>query len=822
MARTAHARIGHSLLALAAATSAVSFWTATRAQEPVSEHNGVIPSPSLVPEDMLEQYCSRCHNEFDAVAGLTVDDLKATDLALGENADRWEKVLRKVATGEMPPDDKPQPEPAQRNAFVNWLAQARAGYAGMHPDPGLATVRRLNRVEYANAVRDLLALDVDFSGELPQDNSGFGFDNIADVLSVSPTLMERYVAVAGKISRMATGIASARVAVTSYQVPKDGSVGNSGIPAYNERASADLPLGSRGGGAFRYFAPYDGEYDVTAWLNSNSNNETDRETADRYALRVPMTAGPHLVGMSFRRAIAPEQSVQTIRNDTDKVPLPLAKPTMLPLDIWIDGQKAGELSVPSYRLHERYAQQNFPRDVLQIDVAGPYDAKGPGKTASRDKIFVCRPKSSAAEPACARRIASTLARRAWRTSGDAIDIAPLLTIYKAERQIGDFEQGIAAMVQTVLVSPRFLYLVESDPADATSGSVHPLSDHELAARLALFLWSSIPDETLLAAADKGSLHRPEVLEAQVTRMLDDPRADALTKNFAGQWLFLRNLDQQRPDIAIFPDFDVRLRQAMATETESFFDHVVRTNRPVLDFIKADYAFLNQRLADHYGIPNVRGAAFRKVALDPAWHRGGVLGQASILTVTSYGNHTSVVKRGKWVLDNMLAAPPPPPPPDVPALKAEHDGRLLNAREQLELHRSDPACAACHVRMDPIGFSLENFDAVGAWRKSDAGQAIDNAAVLPDGTNFAGINGLQDILLARKDEFTRAFTERLMTYALGRGIGAQDMPAIRAIAKDAAADGYRIRTIIKGIVTSDAFTRRRVPERWTAADRRASR
>jgi len=771
---------------------------------------------------MLEEYCSRCHNEFDAVADLALDDLKAADLAGGENVDRWEKVLRKVASGEMPPDDKPQPAPGQRAAFIDWLAAARAGYASAHPDPGLVTVRRLNRVEYANAVRDLLALDVDFREELPQDNSGFGFDNIADVLSVSPTLMERYVAVAGKISRMATGIASARVAVTSYQVPKDGSVGNSGVPAYNERASADLPLGSRGGGAFRYFAPHDGEYDVIAWLNSNSNNETDRETEDRYSLRVPMTAGPHLVGMSFRRRIAPEQSVQTVRNDTDKVPLPLTEPEMLPLDVWVDGRKAGELSVPSYRMHERYAQQNFPRDVLQIDVAGPHEARGPGETASRARIFSCRPKSRTDEPACARRIATTLARRAWRTPGDDVDTAPLLAIYEAERKTGDFEQGIAAMVQAVLVSPRFLFLVESEPANAVPGSVHRLTDHELAARLALFLWSSIPDEPLLAAADKGTLHKPRVLEAQVARMLDDPRAAALTNNFAGQWLFLRNLEQQRPDITIFPDFDVRLRQAMATETESFFDHVLRTDRPVLDFIKADYAFLNQRLADHYGIPGVRGDAFRKVALDPAWHRGGLLGQASILTVTSYGNHTSVVKRGKWVLDNMLAAPPPPPPADVPALKAEHDGRLLNAREQLELHRSDPACAACHVRMDPIGFSLENFDAVGAWRELDAGQPIDSAAVLPDGTQFSGITGLQDILSARKDEFTRAFTERLMTYALGRGVGPKDMPAIRQIAEVAAADDYRIRTIILGIVTSDAFTQRRTPERWTAADRRASR
>jgi hypothetical protein len=391
-----------------------------------------------------------------------------------------------------------------------------------------------------------------------------------------------------------------------------------------------------------------------------------------------------------------------------------------------------------------------------------------------------------------------------------------MRLYAQERAASDFEHGIEAVVEAILVSPEFLFVVESDPADSLPGSVHSVSDLELASRLSLFLWSSIPDERLLSLAEKDKLHEPAVLDAEIARMLDDPKAEALTDNFAGQWLYLRNLDQQKPDIEEFPAFDTRLRSAMETETRMFFANVLRADRPVTDFIAADYTFLNQRLARHYGIPGVVGTAFRKVSLDPAWHRGGLLGQASILTVTSYNNHTSVVRRGKWILDNILASPPPPPPANVPALKTEHDGRKLSAREQLELHRADPTCAACHVKMDPLGFALENFDAVGAWRTVDAGQPIDSDAVLPDGTKFSGISGLQQILMDRKDEFARAFTERLMIYALGRGVGAQDMPEVREIARDAAADGYRVRTIIKGIVASPAFTMRKTPEPFKAA------
>ena len=772
---------------------------------------------------LIDAHCSRCHNDIDRVAGLSLDGLRGSDLASGRHADVWEKVLRRTAAGEMPPRTRPQPDPAARAAFVDWLTASLDGYAAAHPDPGRATLRRLNRVEYANAVRDLLDLPVDVARDLPADNSGYGFDNIADVLSVSPTLMERYVAVAGKVGRLATGLTSPKPFVTTVELPKDGSVRNSGRPAYNERASDDLPLGSRGGGAVAYYARASGTYEIAGWLNANTNNETDRLAEDRYGVRVPLTAGPHTIGLSFRRTLAPDETVQTVRNDLDKVPLPTAPPVMLPLDVSVDGAKVAQLPVPSYRLSPRYSQANFPRDVLAIDVAGPFAVAGTTSaeavsTPSRRRLFLCHPTAASAETACARRIVAALARRAYRRPVTDADLAPLLRIYAAERAASDFDHGVEAMVEAVLVSPDFLFLVERDPAGSAPGSVHRVADVELASRLSFFLWSSIPDEPLLRLAEKGQLRRPAVLDAQVTRMVADPKAAALTANFAGQWLYLRNLDEQRPDIAVFPAFDARLRAAMAEETRRFFTYVVQADRSILDFIAADYTFLNARLAAHYGIAGVNGTAFRRVDLDPAAHRGGLLGQASILTVTSYGNHTSVVKRGKWILDNLLASPPPPPPPDVPALQDHKDGRLLTAREQLEMHRTNPACASCHVRMDPLGFALENFDAVGGYRTRDAGQPIDVSATMPDGAHFAGLSGLQQVLMAHKDEFAAAFTERLLTYALARGLGPADQPAIRRIVRAAAADGYRSQTIIRGIVASDPFVLRKVPGRVTIAAR----
>ncbi|MDB5972211.1 MAG: hypothetical protein JWQ90_4661 [Hydrocarboniphaga sp.] len=763
-------------------------------------------------EQLLDQYCSRCHNDERMAGDWSLTSVQTGDLASGAHLAQWEKILRMTTRGEMPPRSKPQPSPEAMKDFTQWLETSLDAHAKAHPNPGRATLRRLNRAEYANAVRSLLALDVDVGKELPADDSGYGFDNIADVLSVSPTLMDRYLAVAGKLSRLAIGQGPASPFVTSYLLPKDGSIKNQGIPSYDERSSDELPLNSRGGGAFRYYAPHDGWYEISGYLNANTNNEVDRMKEDRVALRVPLKAGPHRLGMSFRQQLALDESVQTLRNTTEIVVLPQAPPVPLQLDFIVDGARVGKTDVPSYRMTPRFSQANFPRDLLQIDVEGPFDASGPGDTPSRHKLLVCRPaKSAASEQACARKILTTLTRQAYRRPVTTADIDPLMKIYASARTGSDFEHGVEAAVEAVLVAPSFLFLVERDPAGSAPGTVHPLSDLELASRLALFLWSGLPDDELITLAARNKLHEPAMLQQQVARMLADPRAEALTRNFAGQWLYLRNLEYQRPDVFLFPNFDTRLRSAMKRETELFFTSVVHDNRSVLDFIKSDYTFLNQRLAEHYGISGVKGTEFRKVMLDPATQRGGLLGQASILTVTSYGNHTSVVKRGKWVLDNLLAAPPPPPPPDVPALKLTQAGHALNAREQLELHRADPACASCHVRMDPLGFALEQYDPVGAFRTQDAGRLVDVSAKLPDGTEFSGLAGLQNILLTRKDEFARAFTERLLIYALGRGLEAYDQPSVRAIARRAAGDDYRIHTLIMGIVESEPFQQRRTPE-----------
>lgn len=760
----------------------------------------------------LDEHCTECHNDDDLAGGLSLAGFAPQDVSAGLNLDTWEKVLRKTAAGEMPPPNREQPSSQSKVAFQQWLMSSLDERAAADPNPGRATLRRLNRAEYANAVRDLLALEVDVSQQLPTDDSGYGFDNIADVLSVSPTLFERYLSVAGRISRLAVGRGVSKPYVTSYTVPKDGSVLNQGVPSWYERASDDLPLDSRGGAVFDYYAPYDAVYEIGAFLNANTNNEVDRMPELKVSHRVQLAAGPHKIGVTFGRQLLLDESVQTLHNDIDYVWMPVKPPEQLPVMFVVDGVTVGRTTAPSYFMSRRFSQANFPRDVLQIDVDGPYEIAGPGDTPSRAKIFQCQPAAGSEEEACARRIVSSLARQAWRGPVADADVAPLMKLYADAHAAGGFEQGIEAAIEGLLVSPSFLFLREQDRPGSAPGSVHPITDLELASRLALFLWSSLPDDELLSLAEANKLREPATLEKQVDRMLADPRAAALTENFAGQWLYLRNLEFLRPDVYLFPNFNVRLRRAMKQETELFFSSILRENRSVLTFIDADYTFLNEALAEHYGIEGVQGPAFRRVELDASSPRRGLLGQASILTVTSYANHTSVVKRGQWILANLLASSPPPPPPDVPALQSLVDGRKLTPREQLEMHSSNRACAACHVRMDPLGYALENFDAVGAWRtEEDDGAFIDVTAKLPDGTTMEGVTGLRQVLLDRKDDFARAFTERLLTYALGRGVEPLDGPAVRAIVRRAAADDYRIRNVVLGIVESEPFNLRRTPE-----------
>ena len=798
------------VMALAAGTALLSNAVAetVASNAPVTAPAPVATS-TATPADhkkMLMQYCTACHNDKLKTAGMSVVPLDANNLQA--NQATWEKILRRVSLGEMPLRGAPRPPKEKLQDFTNWLAASLDAQAAANPNPGHATVRRMNRTEYANAVRDLLALDVDFTKDMPADDTGYGFDNIADVLTVSPTLMDRYITVAGKISRMATGQGSKRTITTDYKVPKDLFDNGFGVAAYNERASDDLPLDTRGGGAFKFYAPYDATYKIQVFLNANTSEEGEIGISNRYEVTVPLKAGLRTIGAAFPKNLALDEHVtqKTILGARE----PAAKPEPIPLDVIVDGARVQRLTVPSVATGPNVSQSFYLRDVMQISVVGPFDIKGSGDTASRRKIFICRPSASLSETACANTILTNLARHAYRRPVNQADVAPLMKIYVEGRKGADFDHGIEAGLEAVLVSPSFLFMRESDPAKSAPGDVHRISDLELATRLSFFLWSSVPDDALLNAAQAGQLHKPAVLKAQVARMLADPRSKALTQNFAGQWLYLRRLEYQKPDRRAFPDFDIRLRNAMQTETEMFFDGVVRENHSALDFLDANYTYVNQRLAEHYGIPGVYGTTFRKVELDPALHRGGLLGQGSVLTVTSYNNRTSVVLRGKWILENILAAAPPPPPPNVPTLNEAKNGKAMTIRQQMEVHRANPVCASCHTKMDPLGFSLENYDAVGKWRTGYAGSVVDASAVLPDGTKFEGPRGLQSILLSRKDQFVEALTERLMTYALARGLESYDMPAVRAVRYQAAKDDYRMQTIMLGIVQSVPFQMRRTP------------
>lgn len=760
---------------------------------------------------LLNQYCVSCHSDRLKTAGLSLEKVDLDHVEADLEA--WEKVLRRVSLGEMPPKGMRRPAQGEIASFTGWLEASLDGVAARKLDPGRSTLRRMNRAEYANAVRDLLDVELEFARELPADDSGYGFDNIADVLTVSPTLLDRYMTVASKIGRAATGLGSRQPYLTEFTPPKDMNVEYHGFPSYNERASDDLPLDSRGGASFKYFAPFDATYRLQVVLNPNTPGDQEVLKENTYELSLPLKAGMRVLGVSFRKPLALDETPLKVYggingSGMNGILVPEGPPKPIKMDVQVDGERIKTFEVPSYAASMQFFQATFPRDVLQLAINGPFDVTGIGDTPSRRKIFICQPSKQLSESACARKIVANLTAQAYRRPVTDADVAPLMKIYASARKEADFEHSIETTLEAILVAPQFIFMREELPNGAPGQAV-PISDVELASRLSFFLWSSGPDQALLKAAQQRRLRDPAVLRQQIARMLADPRASALTRNFAGQWLYVRNVDAARPDIKEFPDFDLRLRAAMRTETEMFFDAVVRQGGSVLDFIKSDYTFLNQRLAEHYGIPNVYGQAFRKVKLEPSYNRGGLLGQGAILTVTSYDNHTSVVKRGKWVLDNILAAPPPPPPPDVPAIVAVSGGKKLTAREQIELHRANPVCASCHNKMDPLGIALENYDAVGAWRVKDAGADIDPATVLPDGTPFSGPTGLQDILMVRKDQFVEAFTERLMTYALGRGLTPEDMPAVRAIRRKAVAEGYRAGAIVEGIVESPQFQMRKV-------------
>lgn len=741
------------------------------------------------PSPVVTKYCVGCHSSQMKAGGLVLAGL---DFArAGDDAAVWEKVLRQVKSGQMPPAGLPRPDAATVESFTKGLAATLDKAALTKPNPGAPMPHRLNRMEYSNAIRDLLALDTQAGMSLPVDESGFGFDNMADLLSMSPSLLERYLSAARRVSRQAIGDLKMKAEETSY--------GTTVRSQKKSPSAEDLPLGASRGQAFRHYFPLDGEYEFRVNL-AGSMGEGAPPTP--YQLKVPVKAGLHSVVVTFfNETSRPEVALKTFGRFPAAGPAPLEKP--VDMDLRIDGVSVKRWPVP---------QRGTPPDAALTTIAGPHAPTGRGMTPSRQKIFVCRPAKMAEEDGCARTILAAISKRAFRRPVTEADVRPLLRFYAdARKQGADFDDGIGAALEAMLVSPDFLFRIERDAKGLAPGTVHPLSDYELASRLSFFLWSSIPDDELLRVAGEGKLRVPVVLQAQLSRMLQDPKSDALISNFGGQWLFLRTLANTKPDADIFANFDENLRQAFQKETELYLANIFRNGRSALELLDSDYTYLNQQLAQHYGVPNVYGSHFRRVTLSDA-RRGGLLGQGSILTVTSYPNRTSVVQRGKWILENLLGTPPPPPPPDVPELQAKSkDGRKLSLRESMEMHRANAVCASCHGRMDPIGFALENFNAVGEWRTHDGGVAVDAKGKLPNGSEFEGPGGLKKLLLARhRDEFTETIVEKLLTYALGRGLEARDKPTVRMIARKAAADEYRMATIVTAIVESAPFQMRRTP------------
>ncbi|MBI1760995.1 MAG: DUF1592 domain-containing protein [Acidobacteria bacterium] len=738
-------------------------------------------------KELVEDYCVSCHNQKSKAASLVLEGLDFDRVA--SNAEVWEKVLRKVRTGQMPPAKAPKPDAHESAAFVSWLEGALDRAARVNPNPGRPAMHRLNRSEYSNAIRDLLAVDIKPGQALPVDDSGYGFDNIGEVLTLSPALLEKYLSVARRVSRLAVGDSKLKPTEERYYPRRN---------SRNEKVSDELPFFTRGGLAFQHYFPLDGEYLIR--VKTPSNGETG-EPARYFEHRLTVKAGLRNVGAAYPRESAKaEPAIPGPRRFGGPPPATGGAVPTQPLDLRLDGVRIKRFDIPE------------TTTVEMVIINGPYNVAGRGETASRAKIFVCQPASPNEETACAKKILANLTRRAFRRPVTEGDVTPLLAFYERGRKDGDFEDGIQRALEAMLVAPDFLLRVESDPRGSGAvGAVYRLNDIELASRLSFFLWSSIPDDELLALAEQGKLKTPLVLQQQVRRLLDDPRSQAFVSNFGGQWLQLRNLDTITPDPEVYPNFDDSLRQGFRRETELFFESVLRENRSVFELLDADYTYLNQRLAEHYGIRGVYGPQFRRVALNETQraNRGGLLGQGSLLTVTSYPNRTSVVQRGKWILENLLGAPPPAPPANVPDLKAKgKDGRLLNAREQLDLHRADPICASCHARMDPIGFALENYDGIGKWRMKDAGQPIDASGKLPDGTTFNGPAELKQILLkSHRDEFVSTVIEKMLTYGLGRGLEAYDAPTVRAIMRETAKDNYRLPALISAIITSKPFQMR---------------
>jgi Protein of unknown function (DUF1592)/Protein of unknown function (DUF1588)/Protein of unknown function (DUF1585)/Protein of unknown function (DUF1587)/Protein of unknown function (DUF1595) len=720
----------------------------------------------------LKQYCSKCHNTEDFSGGFAIDQLNPADLH--SDAALWEKVVRKLRSGMMPPPGEDRPAVIDISTVVNGLETALDKVAAQHPNPGAVVLHRMNRNEYANAVRDLLAVPVKGEQLLPADDSASGFDNIASALVMSPALMQSYVTAASRISRLAVGDMGSSPVVTSFRPP-------AGI---SQSVHIDgLPLGTRGGIRVQHVFPLDAEYEFSI-LRSGPNN---------FALPIVGTRDPIEVAIDGERVALIEPG----------------KPTRIRLDV-----KAGLHTVQIAFLHtaaeqevnDLFAVHAASASVGGFDLRGPFNPQGVGNTESRRRIFACYPKEASEQSACARKIITNLATRAWRAPVKEAAVNDLLGFYRQGAELRDFDTGVQYALARILSDPRFVYRFEQEPEEIRVGDIYAINGHELASRLSFFLWSSIPDDELLRAASAGELRQAKKLEQQIDRMLSDPRADALVQNFAAQWLGLRQLATIDPTST---EYDGTLRESMKRETDLLFSSILREDRSVLDLLNADYTFVDERLARHYGIAHIRGSQFRRVAVSDA-NRRGILGHASVLTLTSAPNRTSAVKRGQWVLENLLGTPPPQPPPGVEVKldQAPEPGAApTTLRQRLEQHRANPSCGACHGVIDPIGIALENFDAIGKWRDNAEGQPVDAVTALWDGTPLHGAADLRKALLARSPEFVEAVAEKLLAYGLGRKVEYSDMPAVRSIVRGAKAQNYKLQDVIKGVALSPAFRQR---------------
>jgi hypothetical protein len=742
---------------------------------------------------LMEKYCLDCHDGDSSKGDLDLESV--LELPIQKHLGTWESVVRKLKTRQMPPVGKKRPSEEEYQVLVKGLVNDLDAHAAKHPNPGRTdTLRRLNRTEYQNSIRDLLDLQIDAAKLLPADESSHGFDNIT-VGELSPLLLNRYISAAQKISQLAVGTPTSPTGDT-YRPPADLS---------QEDHVPGLPLGTRGGVLFPYNFPRDGVYEFQVHLTRDRNEQVeglkgthqlelllDRETQQTFTIKPPKNRNNHNdVDAHLKTRIQVSAGQKQVGVTFVKNAFSL-----------IETKRQPYIARYNYHRHPRQSPA-----VFQVSISGPFESTGTAETPSRQKVFITNPKIEGSEEAAARKILQKLARKAYRRPVMDDEVNRLMNFYYQAAKEGGFDAGIENALSSILVSPSFLFRKEEAPKGTKPGEVYAISDFELASRLSFFLWSSLPDEELLDLAEAGNLQHPKALAAQVRRMLADPKSQSLIDNFANQWLYLRNLASITPNHRLFPDFDDNLRQAFRRETELFFESILQEDRSVLDLLNANYTYLNERLAKHYQIPNIYGPRFRKVSLKPEYQRGGLLRHGSILTVTSYATRTSPVIRGNWILENILGAPAPPPPEDVPPLEENIIDQSLPVRERLSQHRENPACASCHNLMDPVGFAMENYDAIGRWRTHEDGRRLDVSGGLPDGNSFNGVSGLEKALLQRPELFVTTLTEKLMTFALGRGIEPHDAPAIRKIVANAAGEDYKVSSILIGIVNSIPFTQR---------------